>query len=383
MVNLTLTLLPYLTLLTLLTPAALAQTVKGSPEGFATGTTGGGSATPQYPADIAQLKTWLTDSTPRVIVINKEFNFIGSEGKVTEQGCRPASNKCVGNGGQDAINGANWCSGQPAVSVTYDKAGVSAINVGSNKSIVGVGSSGVIRGKGLRIANGAKNVIIQNIHITDLNPQYIWGGDAITLAGSDLVWIDHVKISKIGRQMFVTGPSASGRVTVSNTDFDGTTSYSATCNGRHYWTIYLTGSSDQVTFKNNYIHNVSGRAPKVLGGVVLHAVNNYFYSIAGHAFDVGTGGNVLAEGNIFQNVDTVLLANPTGQIFASPDTTTNQQCSPYLGHACQLNAFGSSGSFPGTSTSFFGSFSGKPVAGANSASGLSATIVNGAGVGKI
>lgn len=32
-------------------------------------------------------------------------------------------------------------------------------------------------------------MIIQNIHITDLNPQYIWGGDAITVAGSDQVWI--------------------------------------------------------------------------------------------------------------------------------------------------------------------------------------------------
>ncbi len=47
------------------------------------------------------------------------------------------------------------------MSVTYDKAGVSGINVGSNKSIIGVGTKGVIRGKGLRMANGAKNVIIQ------------------------------------------------------------------------------------------------------------------------------------------------------------------------------------------------------------------------------
>lgn len=53
----------------------------------------------------------------------------------------------------------------------------------------------MIRGKGLRIANGSQNVIIQNIHITELNPQYIWGGDAITLDGADLIWVDHVKVS--------------------------------------------------------------------------------------------------------------------------------------------------------------------------------------------
>lgn len=85
------------------------------------------------------------------------------------------------------------CGSAPSVSVTYDNAGVSAINLGSNKSLIGIGSSGVIRGKGLRIANGAKNIIIQNIHITELNPQYIWGGDAITLDGADLVWVDHCK----------------------------------------------------------------------------------------------------------------------------------------------------------------------------------------------
>lgn len=63
------------------------------------------------------------------------------------------------------------------------------ISIWTSLTEAGVGSKGVLRGKGLRIANGAKNVIIQNIHITDLNPQYIWGGDAITVAGSDQVWI--------------------------------------------------------------------------------------------------------------------------------------------------------------------------------------------------
>jgi pectin lyase len=145
----------------------IAVGVVGTPTGFATGTTGGGSATPGYPADIAELKTWLTDSTARVIVLNKEYNFIGSEGTVTETGCRPASNTCPGNGGQDAINHADWCTngnagaGVTSISVTYDKAGVSAIDVAPNKSIIGIGSAGVIRGKGLRIANGSKNIIIQ------------------------------------------------------------------------------------------------------------------------------------------------------------------------------------------------------------------------------
>jgi hypothetical protein len=46
--------------------------VVGTAPGFAASTTGGGSATPAYPKDIAELKTWLTDSVARVIVLNKE-----------------------------------------------------------------------------------------------------------------------------------------------------------------------------------------------------------------------------------------------------------------------------------------------------------------------
>lgn len=35
------------------------------------------------------------------------------------------------------------------------------ITVNSNKSLVGQGNKGVIKGKGLRMANGVKNIIIQ------------------------------------------------------------------------------------------------------------------------------------------------------------------------------------------------------------------------------
>ncbi|KAF2018379.1 polysaccharide lyase family 1 protein [Aaosphaeria arxii CBS 175.79] len=360
--------------------------VVGKPEGFATGVTGGGSAACQIPSGIAQLKSWLADSTARCIVLDKEFNFKGSEGTTKEKGCRPASNKCPGNGGQDAINKASWCTngnagaGVTTIDVTYDTAGVSGLLVGSNKSLIGVGAKGVIRGKGLRIANGAKNVIIQNIHITELNPQYIWGGDAIAVDGSDLVWVDHCKFSLIGRQMFVLGNGASNRVTLSNNEFDGNTKWSATCDGRHYWGIYLTGSSDLVTMKGNYIHHTSGRSPKIGGNTLVHAVNNYFHDNTGHAFDNGaSGGKVVAEGNVFQNVKTPLLENK-GQFFGSPSTGANAVCSANLGHACVLNSFGSSGALGGTDTGFLSNFKGKTIA---KASAASTSVASTAGVGKI
>jgi pectin lyase len=53
-------------------PARATYAVVGKPEGFASGTTGGGSAACAVPSSIAQLKTWLSDSTARCIVLDKE-----------------------------------------------------------------------------------------------------------------------------------------------------------------------------------------------------------------------------------------------------------------------------------------------------------------------
>lgn len=126
----------------------------------------------------------------------------------------------------------------------------------------------------------AKNIIIQNIFITNLNEELLWGGDAISIFASDMIWIDHVTFKLIGRQFIDTGYPAAGRITISNSQFDGRTPYSATCNGMHYWAIVLYGKGDFVTFFGNYIHNTSGRGPKMGGTsgegaqVHLHAANN-------------------------------------------------------------------------------------------------------------
>jgi len=58
----------------------LAVGVSGKAEGFASGVTGGGSASPVYPKDIKELVSYLGDSSARVIVLQKTYDFTGSEG---------------------------------------------------------------------------------------------------------------------------------------------------------------------------------------------------------------------------------------------------------------------------------------------------------------
>ncbi|KAG3240905.1 hypothetical protein PI124_g14217 [Phytophthora idaei] len=53
-------------------------------------------------------------------------------------------------------------------------------------------------------------------------------------------------------------------MTISNSDFDGNTDYSATCDGHHYWSFIFYGVT-KFSMLNNYIHGTSGCSPKIGG----------------------------------------------------------------------------------------------------------------------
>lgn len=235
------------------------------------------------------------------------------------------------------------------------------------------------------MANGVSNIIIQNIHVTEINPQYVWGGDGITIDGADNIWIDHCKTSLIGRQHIVLGTESSGKVTISNNELDGQGDYSATCNGDQYWGMYFTGASDSITMKGNYIHHTSGRGPKVggEGSTTLHAVNNYFGPTDGHNFEIGDGAYVLAEGNYFSAVsDPIETSSMTGSLYAVE--SSDSSCESALGRSCQANGYSSdSGSLSGTSSDVLSKFSGADIASADSADSVSSSVPSSAGIGKI
>ncbi|KAL9949472.1 hypothetical protein D7B24_004454 [Verticillium nonalfalfae] len=332
--------------------AATAQTVAGKAYGFATGVTGGGSAKAVAPTSASELAKLLADDVPRTIVINKTWDFTGS--KATGSGCDRKS--CSAKNGGQLYLGTLSCGGSDNVAVSsikYDKAGLEPLIVGSNKSIIGSGA-GVLNGKGLQIKKNAKNVIIQGFEIRNLNPGIVWGGDAIDLkGGNDGVWIDHMKISLVGRMFIVTHYDGS-RVTVSNSEFDGQTTTSASCNGDHYWTMMFYGKGDRVTLDRNYYHDVSGRAPKLgQDGTTgtFQATNNYFKNMQGHAFDVYSGATALIEGNVFETVKNPFTSSSNkGTVYNVPDIAAASACSSSLGRACEVNKASGSGALPSLKT---------------------------------
>ncbi|PSN75464.1 pectin lyase-like protein [Corynespora cassiicola Philippines] len=334
--------------------SASAQAVVGTAYGFAKGTTGGGDAAAVTPTSAEELAEYLADDEPRVILIDQEFDFTGTS--ATGAGCDRKS--CSANNGGQLYLGDLSCGGSDNVavsSITYDAAGPDALPVGSNKSILGVGGKGVLKGKGLSLQKGSSNVIIQGIEFTTINPGVVWGGDALDLQGNnDGVWVDHCKFSSTGR-MFIVSHYDPIRLTLSNSELDGTTETSASCNGNHYWTMMFYGPGDQVTLHQNYFHDVSGRAPKLgQDGVdgTFHAVNNYFENMKGHAFDAYDGAQALIEGNAF-----VSVSQPNTDEAAGVSTfvvNPGSACSSALGRACEENSADSaSGELSGGSSTSF------------------------------
>ncbi|KAI9984260.1 hypothetical protein PInf_005599 [Phytophthora infestans] len=327
----------------------------GSPSGLAAGTTGGAGGETVYPTSPSELVAYLNDTEPLVIVLNQTIDFRGTEGTTTEMGCRPGHKRaCLAknNGfndqdvilGPGGLNNTGGCTNGTEIEVTYDNAAIKRMSVKGNKTIRGIGKSGVIMGKGLTL-NG-DNIIVQNIHITELNPHVVWGGLEQGNHDAEQDLDDHVKVSHVGRQMVVTNKAGVATLTISNSDFDGNTEYSATCDGHHYWTFLFYGKNTGVSMLNNYVHGTSGRSPKVGGNpnehVVVHVANNQWGNNSGHSFELGVNAYVLAEGNYFDNTKQPLDKGEDGLLYAVDDADV---CSKYLGRQCAANVLVGSGNF--------------------------------------
>jgi pectin lyase len=118
--------------------------------------------------------------------------------------------------------------------------------------------------------------------------------------------------------------------------------------------------------KGNYFYKTSGRAPKVQGNTYLHAVNNYWNDNSNHAFEIGSGAYVLAEGNLFSDVTAAVESSSfAGELFGS--SSASSTCKSYISRDCVANSFSSSGTLSGSTTDVLSKFKGQTVASASAA----------------
>ncbi|KAE8736869.1 Pectate lyase-like [Frankliniella occidentalis] len=318
---------------------------------------------PSKPFAVYISKGW--ESGEKLIIdLTTTFDFTNSEGTAQSTGC--TFQKC-GAGFQQSLAHAGTCNGRSASKVKYSKAGLTELIVGSNKSIISSNGKGAIKGKGLRIKN-AKNVIIQGITISDINPHVIWAGDALAFDNVENVWVHKCTIAvstlhrrdafpvdpsvastlcfaqRIGRQHLVTYQQTNKGITVSSCLFDGTSPSAAYCDGKHYWVWLFWGTHDEITLINNRVVNTAGRTPHAGGWSksqnYVHLIGNSMENNNHGGIEPKTGSYILSEGNkwtAFTNPINIMAKG--GHIAMVNDANGASQCKKYLGANCLVNKF--------------------------------------------
>ncbi|GAA3793000.1 pectate lyase [Streptomyces coacervatus] len=209
--------------------------------------------------------------------------------------------------------------------------------VGSNTTIVGLGSSAVLKGANLQVKN-ANNVIIRNLDLRDAYDCFpVWqpntGGlgdwkttyDNIWLTGATHVWIDHITASDKGH------PDAKeptyfarnylrhdGLLDITNGSDLVTVSWSRFAD---HDKAMLIGNSDsatgdrgklRVTLHHNQFESVVQRAPRVRFGQV-HVYDNRYVVPEGaeyrYSLGVSTESAIYAENNAFHTPGHVEAAD--------------------------------------------------------------------------
>ncbi len=207
------------------------------------------------------------------------------------------------------------------------------VNVGSNTTIVGVGSDARIAGGSLKMEK-VDNVIVRNIAFEaplDFFPQWDptdgssgnWNSeyDNITIREATHIWIDHCTFSDGAHTDKASGSyfgrkfqQHDGLLDVTNASDYVTISW---CVFRDHDKVALIGSSDsrktdeghlRVTLHHNYFKDVTQRMPRARFGQI-HAYNNYHEATPGaeypfsYAWGIGVSSRLVAQNNVFDGVD--------------------------------------------------------------------------------
>jgi pectate lyase len=188
--------------------------------------------------------------------------------------------------------------------------------IGSNKSVIGVGSTAHITGRGLDVVD-ATNVIIRNMKVS-----FIEDNDCITIRNSTRVWVDHNEFTSDitkGPDFFVSD-TAYTSVSLSkliNNNQDGQVDIirgsdwiTVSWNYFHdHWKSSLVGNDPtfrdidgghlHVTYHHNYWRNEGTRGPAGRFGH-QHIYNNLYVDFLYQAIHSRSDNQVLVEGNVFR-----------------------------------------------------------------------------------
>jgi pectate lyase len=212
------------------------------------------------------------------------------------------------------------------------------VKVGSNKTILGIGSSSVLSGLGLDMTN-VSNVIIRNLTIHNVTAAS-GTGDAIHIQKSTHLWIDHNNLysdRNHGKDYY------DGLLDITHAGDYITVSW----NRLHdHYKVSLVGHSDsngaedtghlRVTYAHNWFYNDGSRLPSIRFGTA-HVYNNYYENVTLDAIHSRENAQVLVQNNVFRNVGTALTT--TGD--SAVDGFANASGNDYGGSTVTITKTGS------------------------------------------
>ncbi len=241
-------------------PAGAAET---SPVGFGAGTTGGGDVSPVTVSSLAEFEAAVTGEAAKVV----------------------------------RVSGLIPLTGQ--------------VDIGSNTTVLGVGSSSGLTGGGLRVKE-ATNVVVRNLNISKPRKP----ADGITVQESTKVWIDHNSFSadrdhdKDYYDGLLDINHGSDGVTVSWNTF------------KDHFKGSLVGHSDKnadedtghlrVTYHHNHFSNVYSRIPSLRFGTG-HFYDNYVEG-ADTAVHSRMGAQLLVENNVFRTTKIAVTTSRSSDV---------------------------------------------------------------------
>ncbi|MEU4240252.1 RICIN domain-containing protein [Actinoplanes sp. NPDC026619] len=194
------------------------------------------------------------------------------------------------------------------------------IPVTSNKTMIGVGTTGRIKAGGFFLGAGVKNVIIRNLTIGDTavasdDPDdKDFDYDGIQMDTADHVWIDHNTFQNIN-DGYIDSRKDTNYVTVSWNQM-----------GNHNKTFGI-GWTDNViarmTIHHNWIYNSNQRNPSADNLLYAHLYNNYLQNVTSYGNYSRGATKMVIENSYFDTVKDPFYPDSTAQLKQSGSIMVN------------------------------------------------------------
>ncbi|GAA1392760.1 RICIN domain-containing protein [Catellatospora coxensis] len=254
------------------------RTWSNTPDGFAStggGTTGGAAGATVTVSTFADLQRYVTASEPYVIRVSGAIT-------VTPKGTE--------------------------------------LRVASNKTIVGVGTSGHIVGGGFFLGTGVRNVIIRNLTIRDTQmadddpDDKVYDYDGIQMDTADHVWIDHNTITRMNDGLIDSRKDTS-YLTISWNVLSS--------NNKAFGIGWTENVTARMTIHHNWIKDTNQRNPSTDNVAYAHLYNNYLQNVASYGNYARGATKMVLENSYFENVKDPFYPDSTAQLRQSGSIMVN------------------------------------------------------------